>query len=236
MKKRLIFISAIALWASCSKDSPVYILDEGYNYFPFEVGKYVIYDVDSIVHNDFTQTVDTFKYQVKEYYESMFLDNSGRNTMRIERYKRDFNDTITYASIPWSLSDVWEANLTKTTAEKVEENIRYVKLGFPIGGVKSWNGNAYNVLGEQNYIYKDINTPRTIGNMAFDSTLFVKQDSSENLIAKKIYNEIFAKNVGMVYKEIIDVQSDNIVAGVPIMNRITSGVEYKMTFNSSGSN
>jgi hypothetical protein len=236
MKRPILLLVICALWLSCSKDEPVYVLDEGYNYFPVEIGRYVIYDVDSIVHNDFTQTVDTFKYQVKEYFESSFSDNSGRSTLRIERYKKSYNDTLPYSLVPWTLSDVWKANRTNTTAEKVEEDVRYVKLSFPVEEEKTWNGNVYNTLGEQDFTYEDIDTRRTIGNIVFDSTLFVEQENSENLIEKKYYVEIYGKNVGLIYKEIVDVRSDNIIAGVPLMSRINSGVEYKMTFNSSGSN
>lgn len=236
MKKLFSLLVVSFLWLSCSKDDVAYVPDEGYNYFPFEAGSYVIYDVDSIVHNAFTSTADTFRYQVKEYYESIYRDNTGQNTMRIERYKRDYNDTIPYSSVPWTLVDVWNANRSTTAAEKTEENIKYVKLVFPIEEDKAWNGNAYNTLGEQNYLYTAINTFRTIGNIRFDSTLFVEQVNTENLIEKKYYVEIYAKNAGMIYKEIIDVHSGNIIAGVPLMERISSGVEYKMTINSYGSN
>ena len=78
---------------SCKKDSTI-VLDAGYAYFPNKAGHYIIYDVDSIVHNDFKKTVDTFRFQLKEYIESVFYDNSGRPTLRIERYTKDFNSTI----------------------------------------------------------------------------------------------------------------------------------------------
>lgn len=228
-------ILLLLLLFSCQKDSFI-LTDDGKNYFPFEAGTYVIYDVDSIVHNDFTQTVDTFKYQIKEYFESSFLDNSNRNTIRIERYKKEYQDTIPYSAIPWRLTDVWYTNKTTTTAEKVEENQRYIKLVFPVEKKKEWDGNSYNTLGEQRYIYTDINTPREIGNMAFDSTLLITQANTENLIEKKYYVEIYSKNIGLIYKEIIDIASSSIIPGIPIMDRITSGVECKMTINSYGSN
>lgn len=231
-----LFFLILLVIVSCKKDAPVTQPDYGYNYFPTDIKKYVVYDVDSIVHNDFTNTVDTFKYQIKEYIESSFIDNSGRNTLRLERYIKNHNDTIPYSAISWTLKDVWYTNRTNTTAEKVEENQRYVKLIFPVAAKNKWNGNAYNTLGEQTYTYDDVNTPRTIGTLSFDSTLFVTQLNTENLIEKKYYTEIYAKNVGMVYKQIIDVQANNIVSGVPVMNRITSGIEFKMTINSYGFN
>jgi len=228
-----LFLLASIILVSCKKDSPV-TTDFGYNYFPTDVKRYIIYDVDSIVHNDFTSTIDTFKYQVKEYIASTFIDNSGRNTLRIERYKKYYNDTIPYSSMPWTLTNVWSANRTNTTAEKVEENERYIKLAFPVEKGETWNGNSFNTLGEEDYTYNDVNTKRTIGNISSDSTLLVIQQNVENLIEKQYYTEIYAKNIGMVYKQIIDVQSNNITAA-PIMSRITSGIEFSMTINSYGS-
>ena len=234
----ILSLLAIVLHLSfCKKEKNTTIaIDDGYNYFSFDVGKYVIYDVDSIVHNDFTQQVDTFKYQLKELNESIFLDNSGRNTMRKERYKRNYNDTVAYDLMPWILISASQANKTNTTVEETENNVRYVKLNFPVKKDKSWNGNVYNTLGEQNYSYTDIHVSRTIGTIAFDSTLLVTQINTENLIEKKYHIEIYATNIGLVDKEITDVKSTNIVAGVPLMKRITSGVEYKMTIHSYGSN
>jgi hypothetical protein len=235
--KKIIYLFFLAIIAcSCKKDEPVSSNDLGYSYFPTEIKRYIIYDVDSIVHDDFTNTIDTFKYQLKEYIDISFTDNAGRNTLRIERSVKYYNPSVPYSSIPWTLKNVWYANRTNTTAERVEENQRYVKLIFPVVNKKSWNGNASNTLGEKEYVYTEVNVPKTIGPISSDSTLSVTQQNSENLIEKKYYVEVYAKNIGMVSKEIIDVQSNTIIPGVPIMERITSGLEFKMYINSYGTN
>src|SRR4030067_3558016 len=97
--KTTLFLQGLitVLIISCKKDVSVNP-DLGYEYFPATVGKYVVYDVDSIVYNDFTGTTDTFKYQIKETIESIFLDNSNRQTLRIERYKKNYSDTVPYSS------------------------------------------------------------------------------------------------------------------------------------------
>lgn len=230
LKRVLPVLGLVLIFAACKKDSAITI-DNGYAYFPDQVGHYVIYDVDSIVHNDFTKSVDTFRFQVKEHFESEFYDNSGRPTLRIERYKRTYPDT----SAPWTLSDVWSANLTESRAERTEENQRFIKLIFPVNQKRGWNGNAYNTMDEWEYKYTSVDVPSTLRNLTFDSTLTVKQIDFENLINKKYYIEMYAKNVGLIYKETIDVSSDSIVPFVPLLKRITKGVEYKMTVNSFGS-
>ncbi len=207
--------------------------DAGYSYFPDQPGTYVVYDVDSVVYDDFNNTVDTFRFQIKETIQSIYQDNSGRPTMRIERYKRKYNKNIAYNLIPWVLVDVWAANRTNTAAEKVEENIRYTKLAFVVQKEKKWNGNAQNTLGPQDYEYTDVDVPLSIGGASFDSTLTVLQQDHENLIEKQYYAESYARNTGMIYKKIIDVTS-NTINSQYIMDRITSGLIYTMIYNSSG--
>ncbi len=228
--------------------------DLGYNYFPNQVGKYVIYDVDSFYYNDFNVplTIDTFKFQLKEKIQSTYLDNQNRTTLRLERYVRYYNPTIPYSSLPWVLRDVWAANRTATTAEKVEENERYIKLAFAVKQEQEWDGNAQNTLGAQTYSYEFINQPRTFGGTAFDSVLQVNQKDESSLVGVDYRIEKYAKRTGMVYKQFIYIQSqpnsdwsdpflfpfgsDSLALffSKPIMNRVTSGWQYTYTYNSSG--
>jgi len=128
----------VLLFAACKKDKAVETVDIGYNYFPTEVGRYVVYQVDSISYDDFFTPVkiDTAHFQLKEVIESVFTDNEGRASERIERYVR-YADTL-----PWSLRDVWYQTRSTTKAEKVEENVRFIKLTFPTQNNQKWNGNA----------------------------------------------------------------------------------------------
>ena len=219
--KAVVFLFVLtSLFYSCKKKTDTVPIDLGYNYFPFEVGKYVIYDVDSIVL-DKTFPNDTFKFQIKEINESFFIDNSGRQSIRIERYKKKTSSTT------WNLQDVWYSTRTTTTAEKIEENIRYVKLIFPTEKNKSWKGNAYNQLGDWDYKYSDIDKKRTLGGISFDSTTYITQYNKIDLLNVDYYAEIYAKNYGMIYKEIIVKHKDS-VPGNP------TGLLYKMTVNSAG--
>lgn len=238
---------------SCKKDKDE-APDMGYNYFPNQVGKYVIYDVDSFYYDDFFSPVkiDTTRFQLKEKIQSTYLDNQNRTTLRLERYVRYYNPLVPYSSLPWVLRDVWAANRTATTAEKVEENDRYIKLAFPVKLEKEWNGNAQNVYGEQTYFFEFVNVARTIGGTTFDSVLQVNQKDESSLIGVQYYIEKYAKRTGMVYKQVIDIQSQpnpnwyntalfpfgmdsvSLFLGKPIMTRVTSGFQYTYTYNSSG--
>jgi hypothetical protein len=227
---------------SCKKDKPPSV-DMGYSYFPDKVGNFVVYDVDSFYYNDFTDRVDTFKFQLKEKIASVFPDNENRATLRLERYVKYFDKTKPYTMLPWRLRNVWIANLTASTAEKVEENIRYIKLIFPVSSKSSWNGNAQNTLNPVSYSYLFADLPRTMGNFTFDSVLQVNQQDETNLISKKFYVERYARHVGLIYKHVIDVQSqpdgvpDSLLPiwiATPIMQRVDAGIQYIVTINSNG--
>lgn len=196
----------VLFMVSCKKDKPVPPTNFGYNYFPDNVGHYVIYNVDSIVVNQLMpQPIDTFKYQVKEVIDSIFTDGSGRPTQRILRYKR------ADSTQPWVIQKVWSGNLTTTTAERFEDNIRYVRLIFPVSVNATWNGNAFNTLGEMDYQYTAIDVPSSVNNVNFDSTLTVLQDSNINLIQHQFYLEKYARNVGVIYKDLIDLEADSVI-------------------------
>ncbi len=247
----LILFSITAGFFSCKKDAaPKLFL--GYDYFPNTVGKYIIYDVDSIVCSSLDYKVDTFSYQLKELVQSIFMDNSNRPTMRIERYIRNFHkDSCKYDAL-WTLKNIWTANRTVTDAEKVESNVRYVKLTFPVKANATWNGNADNTLGEWDYNYTIVNQPQAVIDTAypvagtlcppavatsqFDSVLTVLQVDCTSVISKKYYLEKYAANIGLIYKEVIDVidERSTIWNGqTPILQRdsIAGTLKYEVRIN-----
>ncbi len=228
---------------SCRKDD-VTAVDFGYNYFPNDIGKFVTYNVDSFYHNSFTKHIDTFKFQLKEKIQSIYPDNQNRPTIRLERYVKNFNAHIPYSLLPWVLVNVRTENRTVTTAEKVEDNVRYIKLVFPAKKYKSWDGNIQNINGKLTYSYLFVDLSRSFGGIRLDSVLQVNQQDETNLVAKRYYIENYARNVGLVYKQIIDVSSQpnpsltptqlGAFYALPILERITSGTQCTYTITSYG--
>lgn len=194
-KISLLVVFVIITLSSCKKEQAVSTTFTGYSYAPNNVGHEIVYDVDSIVKSDFTGIADTFKFQIKEVIESIFTDNQGRPTMRLERYKR-----LT-PSDPWVIYRVWTANLNTLNYEKKEENISYVKLAFPPVVDNTWNGNVLNAYGEQEYKYTTVNSPDELNSQSFDSTLTVLHYYYEDLLEKNIKLEKYATGVGMYYSE-----------------------------------
>jgi hypothetical protein len=214
-----------AAFSSCEQDDAE--TDIGWGYFPTEIGHWVAYEIDSTVYDDFEGDTDVYRYQVKEVLESSFIDNQGRPTVRVERYRRNYDPAVPYDSIPWYLSRVWAFTRTNGNGEKMEENERFIRLSFPAAQGKTWNGNAYNTIGQWNYKYKELDVPYSLAPFAFDSTCLVEQKNEVNAISHRVYKERYAKNIGMIEKNVVDVR-DTGFGPVPVINRIYSGVIYNI--------
>lgn len=200
MKHWFNYIAIILLLFATSCEKQGEAEDFYYDYFPIEIGRYVVYDVDETIYD--LQTTSE-QYQIKELIESEFTDNLGRPSLRVERYKRatDADD--------WEIKDVWYFTRTASNAEKVEENVRYVKLSFPVRNYQEWDGNIYNTENEWLYYYDSIGDDRTINGLNFDKTIKVVQRDNSNLIEQEEAYEIYAKNIGLIYRKLIDLDFNN---------------------------
>ncbi len=201
MKKILQISFCILFFTSCHKDKPAQpAIDFGYNYYPNDVGRYIIYQVDSIAYDDQVHPKpDTTKYLLKELNALIFQDNSSRPTMRLERYYKYFKNGQYDTS--WSVPKIWTANKTATTIERKEENTTYVKLVFPARDGKTWNGNSFNSKGEMDYDIDYADKKETINGLSFDSVLMVKQYEAIDFIEKILWAEKYARNVGMIFRQ-----------------------------------
>ncbi len=203
---------------SCDETTDVPV-DFGYDYFPLEVGKYMVYEVDSVVYDITTgsSSITTNTIQVREEITNSFVDNEGRTVFRLERSERQD------AASPWSVRDVWTTAVTDRQAERVEENLRFIKLVFPVSTETTpWNGNKFidettviSVAGEsisvfKNWLYEYRTTGESVevnGELYSDVTT-VYQADEENLIELRLSKEQYARGVGMIYREmkILDTQ------------------------------
>jgi hypothetical protein len=192
LKNKIFFLLLIAAFSCKKEDVPP--ANFYYDYFPERVGTWVESDVIYIQVDEISNYYDTTEYQLREIIESTFIDNQGRPSLRIERYWR------TADSLPWVIKDIWYATRTTTQAEKIEEDVRYLKMVFKVDNEKRWNGNIYNTLEEMECEYDQIHEPLLIGNLNFDSTVTVTQRFNYNFIEEDEAYEIYAMDVGLVKK------------------------------------
>ena len=95
-----LFILITIIFFSCSGDKEVITPNFNHNYAGLELGRYVVYDVDSFFYDDFTGTIDTFIFQIREVIESKFIDLEGDDAFTIHRFKKEGTSN-------WKLMDVW---------------------------------------------------------------------------------------------------------------------------------
>lgn len=186
---------------ACNKSSIQPIAIDN-SYFPLTTGKYIVYDVDSIIFSNFFDTTDTVHFQLMEQVDSPFLDAANETAYKIIRSRRNLPGDS------WKLIDVWSAKLTVNEAQKVEENLRFVKMNFPVLLYKSWKGNGlintdspFVYLSDWDYQYTAVDQPLQVDTTIFDSVVTIVQHSDINAIQTVFYQEKYAKHIGLVYKE-----------------------------------
>jgi hypothetical protein len=171
-----------------------------YNYFPlFDTVSY-IYQGDSIIYDDFTNTVDTINYFLKDVAKGTYVDGGGRLNYKMHRYYRS-NDEAS-----WTPLFVWSAVLDENYAQKLIDNKRVARLSFPVKKDKSWNGNHFNASNTQNYTYKSVHSPFQNDYFNLDSTVLVEMLYDSTLIEKRSHFARYAKHIGLIYESGADIE------------------------------
>lgn len=226
MRKILYFLFACFGLLACKEEGlNESDIDLGYGYFPVEVGSFIEYRADSIWHDQPDPEIegihDTTTYFIRETIESLISDAQDEPSMRIVRYKR---------SEPleeWRLTDVWLAKRTAQNAQKVEENVRYVKMAFPISASAMWNVNALNSKGEWRAHYDSLFVETEIQGMIFPKTVKVVQRDSKNLIDDEFAYEVYAESVGLIKRYERDLTTRLNYVNYPSAENIRLGHEFK---------
>ena len=109
----------------------------GWDYQPLTKGHYVIYDVDSIIFDDFNKRIDTFRLEMKDEIGDQFVDDQGREAHKVIR-------SVRYsATEPWVTNHVYYITQDSFKLEWTENNLRFIKMVFPVKLNKKWLGNSY---------------------------------------------------------------------------------------------
>jgi len=221
MKNFAILLFSALLILSCKKDNSG-IPQFHYEYYPLEEGTYVVYEAMEIAH-DIQALVarDTNRFYLKTVIGEPLIDNSGNEARKFFRYvKTNIDDA-------WTLKDVWTTRRHEQRIELVEENVRIVKLVFPPNISKMWDVNAYNTRERLMARYNPdlLHTPRIISDFVLDSTIHVDEQDFFSLVDHRRKYEVYAKNIGLVYK----MYKDNAISNFDTLQiRIGREIHYRM--------
>jgi hypothetical protein len=172
----------------------------GQEYFPLEGNSYRIYDVNKIDYS-ILGNIDSARYYLKEVVSDSFLNLNNEYSYVLGRYKKSGLES------EWALDSVWTATRYQGKVVVTENNVPYIKLVFPVLENKKWDGNMMNGFDEEKYTMGNIGRAFTSGKVNHPATLSILQkDNPDTLLVREKKWEVYGKNIGLIYKEIINVR------------------------------
>jgi hypothetical protein len=199
-------------------ESETEILDEsgfGYNFFPVAEGRSWTYASDSIIYSGVGTKRDTFRSFIKEEIGDKFTDLEGQTLYKVNRYfKRSENNS-------WSKINTWTVSMDKTRAIRTEENIRFIKMVFPIKKGLRFDGNVFvdenikvEVGGEMIEAYKNWNQRIEAIDEFYPyngeavKSIKVNLVDDISIIDRRKVTEYYGENIGLIRKEMMILDSD----------------------------
>lgn len=204
-----ILLVMVSFFVSCKEETKT-IKENGKNYYPLSVGSFYIYDIDSFLYDGINKRIDTSSQVIRDFVKEFLIDSAGNEVFRIER-------SVLVDSVYWNSYLSYTASIHSLSVQSFMHNSREVRLSFPITEFKTWDGNLYNNKPLEEYYYLDIQEPFIIGDSTYENTVTVLQKEFYEPkpplqplfdIYKK---EVFAKDIGMIYKidRDLDLQDDS---------------------------
>jgi len=214
IKKILTFLLLGAIcfttFIACTKSTQS-SADPTRNYFPLTLGKYVVYDVDSVYYYGKAGTTYEIKSQMRYEVTDTFSKNKQLSYL-LDIYTRP------YDGADWvPLSEII-VTPTPTSLLYSQDQTKYVKMTFPVAQGTTWKGNiyaavqdsAFSYLNDWNYTYQNYHLSYFNGRINFDNTVTIMEDNQnvnyqnvDSAVAgfRTYAREVYAYNVGMIYKE-----------------------------------
>jgi hypothetical protein len=184
---------------SCKKKPDPTLTDLGYNYFPINEGDYLLYDVvdSSFQGTDMTKAIVT-RYQLKEeIHEPVTVADESRNQIYLY-YRPTGTDWNDYPDSNWT------EFTSNARAVRIENNVRFVKLVFPLQVGKSWDGNISDTIrdAQDYYTMKNVKRSFSYDSLNYSSTVSIVQFDNSSALDDNYSVEVYAEDRGLVYKEI----------------------------------
>ena len=213
-------------WA-CGQPETVAIQTDTADYFPIEPGHYIIYDVSEERYALTTAPI-LLLYQVKETVGPLYTDVTGQPACQLLRYRR-----MTDAQ-PWQLDSLWSLRRTRTAGIRTESGRDIVKVVFPVVENTRWNANQFNASGTDEYVLRNVGRPVSVLGMTFGETATVVQQNDSTLVGQDKRTEVYARRVGLIYKEVAQLYFCTASPGCIGKNQVNYGSRQVYQWRSSG--
>lgn len=235
----LFFLFSFSVLFTTSCESETEAVDEstfGYDFFPVVVGKSWTYRSDSIVLFSGGTKRDTLQSYILEVVGDTFTDAAGNLAFKLNRFfKRNEADA-------WTTLNTWTTSIDKTMAIRTEENIRQVKLVFPIKKGLRWNGNVFlnedltvDVGGEPITLYKGWSPRMEQIDQPFDfkgeqvPSIFVNVAKDNTILNFRDVTEYYGKGIGLLKREMVVYDSDGSRPNEDWESKAQKGFKHTLT-------
>lgn len=191
-------ILIIGILTGCKSETESFEIS-GLNFYPLTIGTYINYKITETVYGVNIEPQIT-EYQIKERISGV-LQEAQNNIPAIYEVRRFRRNT---AGEAWVLEAIWTIRGDNQRIIKTESGTAFVKLAFPFLEGKTWNGNAYNNLGRQNYKMTDlrktfVTSEEENKELVFQNTCTILEVQDSSAVTKNCSESIYAENVGLVY-------------------------------------
>ncbi len=232
----LVFVGFMT-FSSCEESS--IMLDEsnvGFEYYPVEQGKFWLYRVDSTLVPGPTMDNFTSTSFIREEITDSFINSQGDTTFILQRSISDTRDGV------FRTTDRWTIEKTESTVIRVEENLQFLKIVFPVTRGDVWQGNRFDERTTETVaqniveVYKAwesevLNKAAMINanGVAYTDVLEIQHADFETEIELRQAKEYYAPGVGMILRElsILDTQCFAACAGDPWIEKAERGFELR---------
>ena len=220
------FLLISMLLAAC-QGSEISLTAETSDYFPLEKGVYQVYEVHEKRYRS-GGAVEESTYELKTEVSDSFPSGSGIFTYVLHRSTRSSPDNL------WQPLDTWSVRRDQREVIVTEGNTPYVKIKLPYLTANRWDGNAYNTLGADEYMFNEVDVPRDFEGISFNRTVLVQQEHNDDpIVFRDEREEIYAADAGLVYKKLIQLRycTDDACLG---QQKIQEGTEMTMVIREYG--
>lgn len=163
------------------------------DYYPLQPGDYWVYQVTQERYTG-ANTSTKQSWQVQETVSSSYSQN-GQLVYQIDESVRPT------AQSTWKLTAIYTVYKTPAEVVSQERNVPTVRLTFPVAVSTRWNVNAYNASPDTLLRYQNVNGSFTSNGRLFANTISVVGPNDSTLIDQTKYQRVYARHVGLVYRE-----------------------------------
>ena len=201
---QFLFLAVVFVF-SCKTVEDNFDTDLGHGYMALEVGKFIEYEVDSTI---FDPTGDSLVNYYHSYLRDIIVDtlrdNIGELLYKTERFYRKSS------AESWQIQKVFTQSIQGNQGIVTEDNLRFIKLAFPVQVSNTWNPLVHIdpfiqiiVAGETLEPFKDGNwrtrilstdEPDTLNGFAFDEVLTLREVNTGGYTFDESINRIVENN------------------------------------------